>query len=706
MREINKKITAIFGLLFISFILMGAKIGENDLRLGTPTGADIEFKMGSGVLKWNDADQKLKFSNDSGVSEKEIGSGGGGAGVNLLENADFESGTAAWDNVGATFTTVTSGSNLLFGDQSATWDASAGGQTLSQTLAIPNGLLSQNCSATIQYKGGDANIDFRVTDGTNVIITTTLQAATKKRKEVLTFSCPDSGNIVWEIISTADAALIALDNLKGGDATNINEINQATLFGTATWPTTASCVWTGTGGSFADFPVDSDCPDPDVTDNALVPDTKIPAIKFATVPPGKYQVILNGSMGGPVSTSCAFAISDGTSIISGVTRMQTSGAPDSNQLSSVIGTVEYTEVQTNLVFSLQLAKLSGTSCSLENDNQEEQTKIMVTRFPTSAQTVLNGNTGPFEVDVSLFTDGGLINLGVTDVVDYTRIGHPNLNIEINRGSEFAPQITCTNGTPSEGLTCNAAAVDEHLGVSVVLPRTGVLEVCYEFSLFMRLDPSAFNQSFQIVRTADNTSSITDFEETGKSKVHIDAGDTVNNENHTWYIRTCGRFQIPNAGRHAFRLYREMDFQSGIIESNQLKPDRQASAGQRDIHITMNYVNQTQNPLQLINTVQSIDGTIKRFLSADIANSGVPAVITQDGLWIDSITDTAQGDMIINLTAGTFSVKPKCDINMTGSSTDFGNSILPLSTAVRVTTKTASTGANIDSPYTIKCYGDK
>lgn len=78
MRKINKTITAILGLLLISFVTMGAKIGENELRLGKGTDVDIEIKANNGdtnlpILKYNSATNTWQAAND-GVSFNDLGS--------------------------------------------------------------------------------------------------------------------------------------------------------------------------------------------------------------------------------------------------------------------------------------------------------------------------------------------------------------------------------------------------------------------------------------------------------------------------------------------------------------------------------------------------------------------------------------------------------------------------------------------------------
>src|SRR5690242_18049091 len=67
-----------------------------------------------------------------------------GAG-NILLNPGFESGSSQWTASGGSFAIATSGSNLLNGKASATWDSNGAAQTLtSGYVTIPNGLKGTN----------------------------------------------------------------------------------------------------------------------------------------------------------------------------------------------------------------------------------------------------------------------------------------------------------------------------------------------------------------------------------------------------------------------------------------------------------------------------------------------------------------------------------------------------------------------------------
>lgn len=129
-------------------------------------------------------------------------------------NGGFESGKANWTASGGTFTAVTSGTNLLFGKGSFTWDASASGQTLtSQAVTIPKGYYGQNCEAEIvaQVPSGSATHYVEAYDGSNVVGRSTIVSSTAPRKNTVTFPCPGSGTIALRVYANADEPLIAGD---------------------------------------------------------------------------------------------------------------------------------------------------------------------------------------------------------------------------------------------------------------------------------------------------------------------------------------------------------------------------------------------------------------------------------------------------------------------------------------------------------------
>lgn len=167
-------------------------------------------------------------------------SGGGGSGVNVLSsyNPKAETGdTTSWSETGGGTLTVTStAANVGNGSYAFSYDASAANDYASSTAAtIPAGLYGQSCLLEFYYKGFDANITAQVHDGTNVIASQTLVAATNYQIVRLNFICPTSGTIQMRILAGADAAIGYWDEVHLGSATNFASGGIIQDLGSETW---------------------------------------------------------------------------------------------------------------------------------------------------------------------------------------------------------------------------------------------------------------------------------------------------------------------------------------------------------------------------------------------------------------------------------------------------------------------------------------
>jgi hypothetical protein len=136
--------------------------------------------------------------------------------LNLLgdSNPGFENGKVKWTSSGGTFAVTSTAANVGWGTRSASYDASASSQyLLSETKAIPAALYGQQCEAVIWYKGGDANLALNVVDGSlTQLATFTLATSAAFTQVVVPFTCPSSGSAAVQVKSTADAAIIYVDN--------------------------------------------------------------------------------------------------------------------------------------------------------------------------------------------------------------------------------------------------------------------------------------------------------------------------------------------------------------------------------------------------------------------------------------------------------------------------------------------------------------
>lgn len=201
-------------------------MNTDTVNIGDGTAADqkLLFDAGNGgsnaYIGWDEVDQTLKFSND-GATVKAIGSGSGaGGGINILAevNADFEEGSSKWTaSTPAQLTIIESGTFL--GKKSGRWDAASSGDNLVGTQTVLPGALNSGgvlCLAEMYYKGGDANIDFEVYNGTTALFTKTLEASTVWKRAFITFTCPSSGTLAPRLYANADSAQIDVDNFKIG----------------------------------------------------------------------------------------------------------------------------------------------------------------------------------------------------------------------------------------------------------------------------------------------------------------------------------------------------------------------------------------------------------------------------------------------------------------------------------------------------------
>lgn len=151
---------------------------------------------------------------------------------NLLVNGGFENGKQTWTASGGTFAIASSGSNLLTGLASATWDSNGAAQTLRTALiAVPNGL--KNRPAVAQCKilvpSGTATHTLSVSDGSLTLSTGTVISNTSPAITAVTFLAPSSGSIRLVLTSVnADEPSITVDECYMGDAQGVALINAKT----------------------------------------------------------------------------------------------------------------------------------------------------------------------------------------------------------------------------------------------------------------------------------------------------------------------------------------------------------------------------------------------------------------------------------------------------------------------------------------------
>ncbi|WP_408097913.1 beta strand repeat-containing protein [Peredibacter sp. HCB2-198] len=143
-------------------------------------------------------------------------------------------------------------------------------------------------------------------------------------------------------------------------------MNGKSDYGTLTITGAANCRWELTSSSWNKYVADTDCPNPVLTGAALAPsEGKIPAIRFASLPAGEYEVHLNAySMYAVNDGFCMYRLSDGTNF----SGMSNSDGYYLLELNFLVGRFRYTTDQTNITFYLEAKSPSAPTETCRTDN--------------------------------------------------------------------------------------------------------------------------------------------------------------------------------------------------------------------------------------------------------------------------------------------------------------------------------------------------
>jgi hypothetical protein len=233
-------------------------------------------------------------------------------------------------------------------------------------------------------------------------------------------------------------------------ATNSVLVSQAQFYGSVTTPgTSSSCQWTTTNSTtYVGFAVQSSCPTATAAGNASAPSTKIPAITFASMPPGDYYFVANGEFAIPTASAAAnFRFNDGTNSTNGVSVYGGAtfiGAP------TITGHITYTTAQSNVTIAIQGAASSNyAEIQAGAITAPAGLEILVYYFPTQAQAAQTVATSPAywggtstlsgTTTSTIFADPGSITGAVTTV------GTPQ-------------NISCVAATGLLGVTCTGSGI--------------------------------------------------------------------------------------------------------------------------------------------------------------------------------------------------------------------------------------------------------
>lgn len=615
-----------------------------------------------------DATGKPVILNSSGA-ESSLGGGGGSSGINFLaeQNPGAEDGTTGWTNTGSgTFTTTTTAADVGYGTRAFSWDASAATEYATpDQVDIAPALYGGNCLAQFYYKGFDSNITIQVHDGSNVVASQALTAATNYTPFQLNFVCPSSGQLQLRFLAGADAAIGYFDEVHLGSALNISNVSQSSLVVSGYFDTTASCTaWTRGNVALGGFATDTDCPAPTSENNPgpgtlSSTDHNLPKFGLDNLPPGVYKIMMQFPYGQGSSTDAVFAINDGTTTAGGGFNRQ--GAA----IGIVTATFTYTTAG-NRTFELYAASSSATTLTIDLSANLKKVYFTVERFPLASQQTLTAGT-------SAMSWSGYHDKTCSWARTNTAYGDPTAD------------ATCTftqNSNQNFGTVASVLSAGNKLpGVEWTASAARKYLTCATFAFQAGTSVEA---GLQIIDQSGNS--------LNELKMEHVSGDEEQ-------FTLCGLAQ-------------------GITGTNYVKMQTKSASGSSTINSSaLNYVSWTivaidqQMPApHIVNSVVNPRSGVTQVVSAYITNSGTPTVTSQDGSWISSLTDNGAGDMTLNIAAGTFSATPRCVCtahsaagaeSMCVQDTTTAQS----STAIRIRTATSG-GTDFDQPLNVICVGAK
>ena len=674
----------LFGtLLLVAFVTMGAKLTTDNTAIigdGNPAN-DKLIDLSDGQIKWDSATSKLQFSNDDGLNFTQIGSGGnGGGGINLFtsdDNPGFEQGDppSSWTNSGATFAAELGSPG--FGSQSGSWDASATSQTLDSALkAVPSGLEDRHCTAGFQYKwlGNAGDLKFQVIDsGASLLAEKDIIVTTDWQKEVLAFDCPSGESIRIRIISTADAAVLLIDEAEIGQS-NLIQISQTQLVAHAHYANTANCVWGRTSATLGDFAADSDCPAITVDSSTQAVDTAdndLPDIDFDSLVLGNYlvEVVLTASHSGATLATDSYRLSDGTTNGAQCASTQQINTDEMSVACSMV----FSSISGAVNFKLQGATDLGTDAQIVNDAQGTELVWKVWKIPGAAVETLTFET-------TALSWSGYHDSTCQWSRTNTALGDPADDASCNL-------VESTN----TGFGVVAAVGSTGPAISFTPKRTGNYYVCVNATLGILTAGANANVFMSLT---DGTTVIADADREIYNGGVVDESSTTS---------VCGIYSVTSLVSTIIKIQTAADANAVILGSIS------GGTARSSIEWTIFAIDQ-QFPAPVFTELENkISGRESGLIevSALILNSGTPTVDSEfGGNWVDSLTDHAVGQTSVNIAVGIFSQTPHCFLQGVDSegSPNIDTTTPISSTVVRVLTEIAASGTDSYKDFYIKCRG--
>lgn len=632
MRRYFKYLTVLIALVLSGVVYSNLDkiIRAPGLVLGLGTDADVSIKVdrtaSDPFILWNEANSRWEFSND-GTSTNPIGAGttGTNKGIhyNILqdENTEFEDDVAGWTEGTAPAAHETTAAEVAFGSGALSWNPSAADTLVGTAVSNPDGLDGASCLLRAFIKDGDSNYYLQVYNGTSVLAETQLQTYATYTEVRIPYICEDSANTVTarlEVKDAVDAALIRMDKVYIGENFTIGNVDPGSiLIGKIKYAGTVGCIADYTNHST--IPLDilsaaAACPAPTIQYEepgyTIDPaDRENIDLQMIDLPVGKYLIKAKTNVyaGATTNGSCALRIGDGTTYGDG-SFMYNNGNINHGSFMSMSYFYEQTTEGT-VRFRFNGEEQQATHCAIYNDNSHSLTLGMletsweIWRLDSPTETVVFPEAQGFFIQTRI--GGTQMNIGGD-----TNYSTPNVNgldMIIDTGAKWSPEITCAGTEEASGPTC---AGNEEVGIEFTAPVAGRYEVCGMFTHYVvTATQDIMRVTWQFMETPVNSQAISQrgagIVTSGGQTENIGVGPT--NE-HYAAVKTCGTFQFDSSGRKAVRLMRAGS-ESDSPPANQIWMNRAGGfEGDRETTLTVRMLTPFHNPGLVVQTNRGFAAT--------------------------------------------------------------------------------------------------
>lgn len=544
---------------------------------------------------------------------------------NILENPGFENGKGKWSITGGSWAIATSGSELLTGKTSMTWDSNGAGQLLNSNwtvLPVPQGLYGKNGVAfcKIRTPSGTATHQLIVGDSINVYARENISSSVLGEYTVATFTFPEStAQIGIGIISVAsNEPSITVDDCFVGENTGIFKIDSGAQFaGESYIPGAASCVWTRTNTAIGAHSTDTDCNGTStiVTQNIGTWSTsngQLPQQTITNLPAGVYVVFASFKVDSSAGNG-THALSDGTT---------TSGSGGNNITSQigahVMGVFTY-QTSGSRTFALHCGNTSG-NCQVENDvtTTGAGTRFQIFRYPLGSSLATN-------FDTSTMMWSGYHDNTCSWARTNTAYGDPTADstcaLVERKNVNFGTVATYTVTNPEPGIVFTPK-------------RNGVYFVCAGISTIGSGNTAAAHS----VALLDDSTII--------SEQGFERGTSAQGN-----MTLCGLVTATTTSSKTVKLQTKAASSSITLNSG--------AATASAIEWNIVYISQNFPTPHIVNSVKSTYSAQTRIEAAKLNCDSGAAILSQHGTWVTSIGNVASGACAVTLTSGIFTATPYC-----------------------------------------------